>query len=411
MKYRTFLLVIFALAVFASVFFGNVAHAESAFEPWNVVAEVTCGDKTVCYNLKTACKGQNNAQERRFFCSEKEKRQLFNRLCKQNLPLDAVYDYVLPKFSRLAKSFSHVNVTKKDATVRFDSNGFHFTEGCDGVSVDKAKLFDELLKSRGKKITVKLPLRYDKAVTVSQLKQNTVKKGSFTTYFASSGANRCHNVALAARRINGITVGVGETFSFNAVVGKRSVQNGYKQAKVILDGKYADGVGGGVCQVSTTLYNALLLSEICPKAFQHTLVSSYVMAGFDAMVNDGGADLSFTNTSDSPLYIAAFVDVNRKSVTFSVYGKPNRYKVVRQNEEERTPFSVVEIVDAQKYPELVYVDQTKVICSGSDGVKTKSYLCYYQNDKLVERKLIRQNTYKKVNKVVAKGYLQRADEP
>ncbi len=410
MKNRTLLLIVFTLAMFASVFLGNKAYAATPTEPWNVVADVVYGEKCVSYNLKTASIGQDSAQNRGFFCGEKSRRALYSELCKQNLPKDAVYEYILPKFSKLVNSFSNVNVVKRDATVSFNRYGFHYTEGVDGVSVDKEKLFDALLKSRGKKIVVKLPLLFDKAVTVSQLKQNTVQKGSFTTYYASSGANRCHNVALAASALNGITVGVGETFSFNEIVGKRNEENGYKQSKVIVDGQYTDGVGGGVCQVSTTLYNALLLSEIMPSACQHSLVSSYVLAGFDAMVSDGGADLTFTNTGDSPIYIAAKTDSASKSVTFVVYGKPNEYKVVRQNEEIRTPFSTVEIVDKQKYPELVYNDQIKVVSSGSDGVTTKSYLCFYRNDKLAFRKLIRQNTYKKVDRVVAKGYLQRPAE-
>ena len=174
---------------------------------------------------------------------------------------------------------------------------------------------------------------------------------------------------------------------------------------MILDGQYTDGLGGGVCQVSTTLYNALLLSGFIPKAVQHTLVSSYVMAGFDAMVSYGTADLTFVNDTPYPVYIKG--ETHNKVVTFTIYGQPNSYEIVRENDEVRERFATKYIVDKVSYPELIYDDQTRVVRNGSDGVKTKSYLCYYKDGVLVMRKQIRSNSYKRVDKVIAHGYKQR----
>ena len=163
-----------------------------------------------------------------------------------------------------------------------------------------------------------------------------------------------------------------------------------------------------MCQVSTTLYNALLLAGFIPKASQHTLVSGYVMAGFDAMVAYGSTDLTFVNNTEHNVYIQG--KTQGKTVTFTIYGEPSEYEIKRENVEERTPFETVEIVDKSKYPELVYADQTKVITNGSDGVKTKSYLKYYKNGRLVKTKLIRTNSYKKVDKVIARGTFERPAE-
>ena len=237
------------------------------------------------------------------------------------------------------------------------------------------------------------------------MKKNTVKRASFTTTYYNSGANRCFNISKAASALNGVTVGVGETFSFNNTVGARTEARGYKTSKVILDGNYTEGVGGGVCQVSTTLYNALLLAGFIPKASQHSLISSYVKAGFDAMVSYGVADLTFVNSTDHPIYIAAVT--KNKTITFTVYGEPCQFRIERESVEEREKFHTVEIVDKVKYPDLIYTDQTKVVTSGSDGVKTQSYLKYYVGDKLVETKLIRKNTYKRVDQVIARGELER----
>lgn len=400
--------VIFALAVLiAGVFFAAphfLAYAEQTARPWNVDVEIVCDGDSFRYDLSRrigAISGE--ADSRGFYLGRNAKKALADNLLKTGLPAEAVYEYLLPDFSQITKRFSYVNRPRIDSEVSFSANGFTYSASQDGVAIDLDGLFNQMLESGGKFTVIHLPLTLDKAVTVAELKQNTVEKGSFTTTYYNSSANRCFNVALATSTLNGLTVRPDEEFSFNGAVGERSEKNGYKNAKVIMDGNYVDGVGGGVCQVSTTLYNALLLAGFIPKASQHTLISSYVMAGFDAMVAYGSTDLTFVNNTEHNVYIQG--ETQGKTVTFTIYGEPNVYEIKRENFEERTPFETVEIVDKAKYPELVYTDQTKVITNGSDGVKTKSYLKYYKDGKLVATRLIRTNNYKRVDKLVARGYL------
>ena len=371
--------------------------------------EIVCDGDSFRYDLSRrigAISGE--ADSRGFYFGSNAKKALADTLLKTGLPAEAVYEYLLPGFSQIAKRFSHVNRSRIDSEVSFSANGFTYSASQDGVAIDLDRLFNQMLESGGRLTVIDLPLTVDKAVTVAELKQNTVEKGSFTTTYYNSSANRCFNVALAASKLNGLTVRPDEEFSFNGAVGERSEKNGYKNAKVIMDGNYVDGVGGGVCQVSTTLYNALLLAGFIPKASQHTLVSGYVMAGFDAMVAYGSTDLTFVNNTEHNVYIQG--KTQGKTVTFTIYGEPSEYEIKRENVEERTPFETVEIVDKSKYPELVYADQTKVITNGSDGVKTKSYLKYYKNGRLVKTKLIRTNSYKKVDKVIARGTFERPAE-
>lgn len=402
---KTIIKIIIALALLASVFVCGGAKAEG-FSNWNVRVEIYYGDDVFCYDLaKNVGENAADATDRGFYLGYNGKKQLYDELTDLGLPPLAVYDYVLPNFTQALNHFAYVNRQKADATVSFGKAGFAYREGNDGVAIDAKKLFETALTSRGKLVKIKLPLVIDRAVTVAELKKNTVKRGSFTTSYANSGANRCYNIDKAVSALNGVTVGVGETFSFNNTVGARTEARGYKISKVIQDGNYVEGVGGGVCQVSTTLYNALLLAGFIPRASQHSLVSSYVKAGFDAMVSYGVADLTFTNDTDHPIYVAAHTQ--GKSVTFTVYGEPNRYRIERENVEEREKFRTVEIVDKTKYPELIYTDQVKIVTSGSDGVKTASYLKYYLGDKLVETKLIRKNTYKRVDQVIARGDVVR----
>ena len=397
--------VIIALALFASVFVCSGVDAE-AFSPWNVTVVVDYNGDTFCYNLQQNIgEFAHEAADRGFYLGCAGKKRLYDSLTELGLPPLAVYEYLLPNFSKVLQHYEYVNKVKTDATVTFSERGFAYKEGNDGVAIDTKKLFEAALNSRGKTVKISLPLIIDKAVTVAQLKKNTVKRASFTTTYYNSGANRCFNISKAAGALNGVTVGVGETFSFNNIVGARTEERGYKTSKVILDGNYTEGVGGGVCQVSTTLYNALLLAGFVPRASQHSLVSNYVKAGFDAMVSYGVADLTFTNDTDYPIYIAA--STKDKAVTFTIYGAPYAYTVVRESVEEREKFRTVEVVDKAKYPELIYTDQTKVVTSGSDGVKSQSYLKYYLGDRLVATKLIRSNTYKRVDQVIARGNIER----
>ena len=392
------------LAIFASFFVTHEAYAE--VNPWNVQFQVEYKGDVYRYDLSNEVVAlAEQCEARGFYLGARGKRELYERLDGYGLPSFAVYEYILPNFTKVLEHFAYVNRERVDATVSFDKNGFSYVKGQDGVEINARYLFDKALNSRGKLVKLTLPLTIDKAVTVEQLKQNTVKRASFTTTYPSSGLNRCYNIAKAADALCGVTVGVGETFSFNEVVGERSEARGYKTSKVILDGNYTEGVGGGVCQVSTTLYNALLLADFIPHAVQHSLVSGYVKAGFDAMVSYGTADLTFTNNTGHPIYIAASV-VN-KSVTFTIYGEPTNYRIERVSVEERDKFSTSYVVDSDKYPELVYTDQTKVIVGGSDGVKTQSYLKYYLGDKLVDTKLIRKNSYKRVDQIIAHGPIER----
>lgn len=161
--------------------------------------------------------------------------------------------------------------------------------------------------------------------SVGQLVKNTVKLCGFTTYFDGTNTERAANIRLAASKLNGVSVGAGEVFSFNGTVGARTAENGFKQAKIIENGKFVAGYGGGVCQVSTTLYNAAALSglEIC-EYHPHSLRVSYVEPSRDAMVSGSYFDLKFKNNRLTPVYIRVNCTLN--SITCVIYGAEDGYK-------------------------------------------------------------------------------------
>ena len=156
------------------------------------------------------------------------------------------------------------------------------------------------------------------AVTVADLKARTALMGEYTTTFRTSGENRRHNIALAAEAVNGTVLAPEEVFSFNTVVGERTEERGFRTANIIVQGEFTKGVGGGVCQVSTTLYNAVLLSGITPiHAAAHSRPVSYVASSRDCTVSSG-TDFTFANATPHPLYLAA--EVKGDAVTFRLYG-------------------------------------------------------------------------------------------
>ncbi len=219
-------------------------------------------------------------------------------------------------------------------------------------------------------------------------------RAQFYTSYTSSSAERKHNIALAVSSIDGAFIDVGGEFSFNYIVGARTEKRGYKSAKIISKGKFVDGVGGGVCQVSTTLYNAVLLAGLKIIEFHpHSLPVSYVAPSFDAMVNSGSADLRFKNNTDNPVIIHAVADGS--TVTIKIIGEPMQALYERRSQvvgEITPPEPEITPDDNGEYPEL-YEGDTKVISYGKSGLKSEGYLTKIVNGKVVWVKRIRRDTY------------------
>jgi len=389
----------------ASAFFAQTAVAENDEKPWNVHAELRYEGRVFRYDLEEAARQltAEQTENRGVFYGKAAKRKLAEDLMAQGFSERQSFCYVLTGLAELLDEMETVaNRPPVDAKVEFcpsKKQKFVYTEGKDGTQVDVSALFDKLL---GGQKAFELPVLRLKATTADELKRNTVLKGTFSTTYASSGAARCNNVALAAKAVKGTVVKSGEEFSFNKTVGERSEARGYATSKVIVGGEYVDGVGGGVCQVSTTLYNAALLANLhVTEVHRHTLVSHYVEPSFDAMVSFPSADLRFVNDTDHDVFIDAVAE--NKKLTFFIYGQPNEYEVRRKSTVlERKAFPVREVAP-DDFPELVYDDQIKVVSSGSDYVKSVGYLEFLQNGKVVRREKIRSDVYKLVERVIARG--------
>ena len=187
-------------------------------------------------------------------------------------------------------------------------------------------------------------------------------------------------------------------------MGKRSAANGFQEAKIILEGEYVEGVGGGVCQASTTVYNCALLADMkITSVRNHSLAPSYIAPSFDAMVNSGSSDMKFVNESDGPIFIRSYGDDTTAHV--EIYGLKMPYKIVKESKvvsRSAVPEDKMFTDTENKYvSEDMLSGETKRVSYGAAGLSSEGYLCYYKDGKLFDRKLIRKDVYRSVQGLVA----------
>ena len=310
-------------------------------------------------------------------------------------------------------------IRPQNATLIFNKNmenPFMITKEKNGSMVDKLKLLSDVYSALNQseneldflgENSRSSTLKQDKVVKAKfievkpkikaeELQKTVSLRAEFSTEYPYSNSERKHNILLATNMINGYILNPYEEFSFNKIVGLRTTENGYKTAKVILNGEYVDGVGGGVCQVSTTLYNSALLAGMkITEQNSHSLLVQYVEPSFDAMVNSYTSDLRFVNTTNSPVYIVG--EANGTSLTFKIYGveQLEKYQRVSVVMEDVLPESPLIVND-----ETLLKGQSVVKVSEKKGAKSQGYLITYVNGERVKTELIRKDYYNALRGVI-----------
>jgi len=221
----------------------------------------------------------------------------------------------------------------------------------------------------------------------------------FVTRFDASQANRSYNIVVAAGALDGLLVKPGEVVSFNQIVGPRSTAAGYREAPVVVNNELVPGIGGGVCQVSTTLYNSLLVGnfEIVYRR-PHSIPVGYVPIGRDATVTYGGIDFKFRNNRQSYMFIKSSVKGNL--LTFKIFGNIN----------EKLPVVIIDNINQIIEPKVSYekdpnLDRGKEVVKepGRKGYRTTTVRVVYQNGRVIKREVVTKSYYKPKNKIIAVG--------
>ena len=271
------------------------------------------------------------------------------------LDIDAIH-------SEIYKEASNAYYTQNPYTVYPSENGLDFA-----ISIDEAKA---MLQTEQEEYKIPLKTLYPE-VTTNMIGTEAFPDllSTFKTNYSTRDKDRTTNLILAANKINGTVVMPGETFSYNTVVGERTIAAGYKEAPIYVSGKVVDGLGGGICQITSTLYNAVVLAnlEIVERS-NHQFVPSYVKASRDATVVYGSIDFKFKNNRNYPIKLVC--SVSGGVAKFDIFGlkTDNDYQV--------------EI-------------SSRITSQTSTTTKSEAYKILKKNGQVISTTLLSRDTYKR----------------
>lgn len=291
-----------------------------------------------------------------------------------------------------------VDIAPQNAKIKIENGTPVVIKEVVGKTVEKDILFNDIIDKISKygtgdnKVTITVKTE-NPTLKAEDLKDVNYKVSSATTYFSTETKGRAYNIALAASKLNGKIVMPGEEFSFNKETGKRTLANGFKGAPVIVNSRLVDGVAGGVCQVSTTLYNAVIRLGIKSTSRRnHSLVPAYIEPGLDATVSES-IDYKFKNTSKYPLYIEGVT--GKGKITINIYSHKSltevQYKLYSEILDVEEPKIYYNTVDSLPSGAI------KKVQAPVTGYKVNVYLIGYKNGKEISRELISKDNYEKVD--------------
>ena len=271
-----------------------------------------------------------------------------------------------PEEINIEKIYEEVHKEVKDAY--YTKEPFTIYPEVEGVdfNLEEAKT---ILQEEKEQYEIELTITKPK-VTIAQIGSEAFPDllGTYSTKYDGGNTDRTTNLRIACRKINDKVVLPGETFSYNKTLGERTPAAGYKNAKVYENGEVVDGIGGGICQISSTLYNSVLKANMdIVERRNHQFVTSYTPAGRDATVVYGLTDFKFKNNRDYPIKVVAYVGPG--SITCEIKG-------------------------AKKETEYEVKLESKVIEKDENKYKVETYKLLYLNGKLVSRTWLSKDTYK-----------------
>ena len=335
------------------------------------------------------------------------KKAIINLSTKDEI-VEAEVETIKPDEIDLEKIHSEIYREPEDAyisenpkTVHPNVNGVDFA-----ISMEEAKALLEEDKEE-----YIIPLKISVAsVTLSDLGREAFPNelGSYSTRYNVSSENRSTNVRLAAEKINGTIILPGETFSYNQTVGKRTVQAGFREAGAYLGGTVVQEVGGGICQVSSTLYNAALYANLeIVERHNHHFESSYVDASRDATVSWGGPDFRFKNNRTYPIRITASARNGVNTVTISGIKEETEYEVVIQSKRLST------INRETKYEDDNNLESGKeeIIQSGHDGCVSEAYKIVRLNGETISSTRLSRDSYAALDRIIKRGTKAVEEKP
>lgn len=304
------------------------------------------------------------------------------------------------------KVITEVEVPAVDASIEINYGEKYITPEVIGKKIDAEELHTKLVAcidpDPNKTETVSLELQdYSPKITAEALNKINGVIGSFSGSYTNDGTGRVTNMRLATGYINGTLLMPGDEFSYNKTIKDTTPENGYEKANTYVGSEVVPNYGGGVCQISTYLYRAVITSNLRSTIrYNHSMMVGYSEPSLDATVFEGDIDYRFVNTYNSPVYIEGYM--SGSSIGFNVYGnteeKGNKTYELVNNVLEKYDYTT-EYVDDPTLEE----GKTKTKLNGAAGYKSEGYLITYENGVEVNRELISTDIYQPMNAIVLRG--------
>lgn len=297
---------------------------------------------------------------------------------------------------------------KKNASITRENGEFVITDEVNGVKID----YDESIKLFTEKVASdwedRAAFSFDMVTevtvpeyTADMMKEIQDKLGSYSTSYSSSAWGRKQNLKTGASFINGSVVYPGETFSVYEAVAPFTYERGYELAGAYLNGETVESMGGGICQVSTTLYNAVLRAELeIVERSPHSMTVSYVPLSADAAIAGTYKDFKFKNDTDTPIYIEGYGD--GATLSFTIWGKETRDSNRTIEFYSETISSTAPKEEEVKDPELEE-GKTKIISKGHTGYRAKLWKIIKVDGVETERVLVNESSYSASKTKIAVG--------
>lgn len=314
---------------------------------------------------------------------------------KEDIPISYTHDKqkVIEKLQEIATEF---NVDAQDSTLTRKNGAFQITDEQKGYAMDIDKTVPKveqmLEQNTGGIVEPEITVTEPK-VTKADNEKVTDLIGTYSTTYSANAAGRNENLRVGCANIDGTVIAPGDVFSMNVGLGPQTYANGYKDAGVYVNGKVEQGVAGGVCQVTSTLYNAVILAELeIVERYPHSMTVGYVPLGRDAAVAGDYKDLKFRNDTEYPVYIEAYARDGK--VVCNLYGHEIH------DAGHKVDFEMVFDGTIPKPAEKITKDATKpegyrqVTYTGKTGSKVSTYKIIIENGKQTSKEWFSSSTYR-----------------
>jgi len=308
--------------------------------PMDVADNLSLNEDYILGKIAEGMKKFNAATGDTNFVLDRDKQQLsfMKGAGQMKINEEVLYQEICAALEKGDRLVEHLNIDNKlempdfdsiYATLAIEAQNAYYTETFEVVDEVIGCIFDieearELWSSAAPAEYVRIPMSISRPeITAEELKSRLYRDrlGSQTTLYTYSNANRISNIALAASKLNGLIIYPGETFSFNGSIGKRTAEAGFLEAGAYADGQVVQEIGGGICQVSSTLYCATMYAQMeTVSRTNHYFRVDYLPISYDAAVSWPNPDFKFKNTRDYPVKIVAYADTEAKSLTIELWG-------------------------------------------------------------------------------------------